>query len=182
MATCSTKEAAAKIRADLKARKGWTQRDVSIRVEYYSMGSSIHATIRNPAVTEAELRPILLQGERIDYDHATGEILSGGNRFVHIHYAKDVSAVLARRHLDALRRAATMVDNRATLGDTSILVSIGEGVELSHAGGFDRQIWVDGMRPMLVYIPPADHPQHERCLSDAAERLAIALDARKAAA
>lgn len=101
----STTDHAADIRQTLKARYGWTSRDVSVRAESYSMGSSIHVRIKNPAVAIEPVRAIAMQSEDISRDERTGEILSGGNRFVYVSYTADALTALAAPHVDAVRRA-----------------------------------------------------------------------------
>ena len=92
----STTERVANLRQTLKTRHGWNARMVSLRTDYYSMGCTVHATIRDLRVSERALRLALSRDvERIDYDHATGEILSGGNTFVDIHYSADCLRQLA---------------------------------------------------------------------------------------
>jgi hypothetical protein len=78
-------EAAADIRKALKA-KGWTTRDVSVRAESFSMGSSIHIRIKNADVPLAPVSAIANDKEKIDRCHLTGDILSGCNRYVHVDY------------------------------------------------------------------------------------------------
>lgn len=81
----TTKEAAARMRKELKAA-GYNSRKVSVRTDYYSMGSSIHVTVRARGVDGATVKAIANAGERIDRCEITGEILSGGNLFVHFDY------------------------------------------------------------------------------------------------
>ena len=49
----STKERAARLRAEYKSR-GWNARKVSVRTEYFSMGSAIHVTVRSAEVNFGE--------------------------------------------------------------------------------------------------------------------------------
>lgn len=89
----SCTEAAALIRAALKAR-GWSSRKVSVRAESYSMGSSLHVVIKDASVPLLEVKAIAEEHERISYDSCSGEILSGGNRFVNVSYSHGVAAPL----------------------------------------------------------------------------------------
>jgi hypothetical protein len=86
MAYKSVAEAAAEIRAALKA-KGWNSRVVSVRSESYSMGSSINIEIKSLAVSKAEVEEVANKQESIRYCEYSGEILSGGNRYVHVRYS-----------------------------------------------------------------------------------------------
>lgn len=83
-------ESAAAIRRELKTRYGWTSRDVSVKSDVYSMGSSLRVLIKNPAVSVSKVREVANEYERVRYDEASGEILSGGNRFLDVDYARDV--------------------------------------------------------------------------------------------
>lgn len=73
---------AATIRAELK-RRGWTSRDVSVRAESFSMGSAVRLTVKRPGIPVAVVEQIARDiAEKIDRCEITGEILSGGNRYV----------------------------------------------------------------------------------------------------
>lgn len=79
----STVERAALIRAALKA-KGWSSRLVSVKAESYSMGSSINVTVKVPHIPLSVVAAIANEHEDIRRCEASGEILSGGNRFIHV--------------------------------------------------------------------------------------------------
>ena len=96
------------LRAKLK-QAGYNARMVTIRHEHYSMGSSVHATIRSAAVDSRRVRAILETAEDISRD-GFGEILSGGNRYVSLHYTDEVQEVYGRRHADAVDAALAELD------------------------------------------------------------------------
>lgn len=176
----STKEAAARIRAFLKKEKGWNARDVTIRTEYFSMGSSIHATIRNARVPGHELKAILESGEQIHRDEYTGEILGGGNRYVHLHWTEEVQEILARRHVDALQVALGSLEE---LEDGS-LVPIAGTDPMAYVGwengkGFGIRVWTE--RPELAFnrVRP-NEPGYERWLRSVSFELAVLLERRRA--
>ena len=81
----SSAEDAAKIRAAHKAQ-GITSRQVSVKSESFSMGSSIDITIKAPGISKSRVEEIANNYERIRRDDATGEILSGGNRYVAVNF------------------------------------------------------------------------------------------------
>lgn len=85
MSYTTTTEAAATIRAALKAR-GWNARKVSVRASSYSTGSSIRVEIKSADVPLSIVEAIANGEEQIDRCGITGEILSGGNRFVTVQY------------------------------------------------------------------------------------------------
>lgn len=119
----STTDRAAQVRASLKA-KGWTSRDVSVRADNYSMGSTLRVVIKNPAVPIGVVEPIANAHERIDRDHLTGEILSGGNRFVDVGYSPEALAALASKYREQCIAAAAFID--ALEDGDSALVPIGD--------------------------------------------------------
>jgi hypothetical protein len=108
----SVTEAAATIRAQLKAR-GWNNKQVSVRSQSYSGGSSLHVSVKDPRVPLAVVKEIAESFEDIDRDHFTGEILAGGNRYVHVEFDSDATEWL----VDGV--AAMLPD------DTASLVSVG---------------------------------------------------------
>ena len=85
------------LRAALK-EAGFNARKVSVRHERYSMGSSVHVTIRDASVTDiAKVREIAETAESIRRCPITHEILSGGNTYVHVHATDDVRAAWAEQ-------------------------------------------------------------------------------------
>lgn len=92
--TTTLKEATATIRKALKAM-GYSSRDISVRGESYSMGSSITVTVKVRGVDLKAIKAVAEQAQRIDRCEITGEILSGGNRFVEVDYAWELVRELA---------------------------------------------------------------------------------------
>jgi hypothetical protein len=114
----NTTDRAAIIRKALKVM-GWTSRDVSVRGEYYSLGSTIHVTIKNPHVPIGPVEDIANAHERIDRDQF-GEILGGGNRFVYVKYSSEATDALAAPLLPALQAAEVKLKN----GSENVLIPI----------------------------------------------------------
>lgn len=81
----SATEDAAKIRTALKAQ-GITSRQVSVKSESFSMGSAIDITIKAPGISKSRVEKIANAYEQISRDEVTGEILSGGNRYVTVNF------------------------------------------------------------------------------------------------
>jgi hypothetical protein len=99
-----TVDASAKIRADLKAA-GYGVRDVSVRNDSYSMGSSVDVKIKRAEVPLEVIEEIAYRQQQIRRDES-GEILGGGNMFVHVDYAHgvlDAYAALAAQQIEAGR-------------------------------------------------------------------------------
>ena len=114
--TGTTTDYAAEIRATLKARHGWNARQVSVRASYYSMGSSIDVTIKDPAISLPTVKAIAEGAEHIRRCEATGEILGGGNRYVSVRYSHEAQEILGRRYADAVQRAV----NTLTVGSNAL--------------------------------------------------------------
>jgi hypothetical protein len=110
MATKTTTDHAAEIRAELKRAHGWTSRQVSVRAEYFSMGSSIDIVVKDPAVPLPTVKAIAARAESIRRCEITGEILSGGNRYVSVTYSHAALDAIATRYTDAVQRAVDAVE------------------------------------------------------------------------
>lgn len=159
----STTDHAAQLRAALKA-KGWTSRDVSVRADYYSLGSSIRVVIKNPAVPLATVKALAEGHERIDRDQ-WGEILGGGNRFVDVSYATAAIDILARRHIDAIEVAKAALDDA---GDGALIPIGTTGHFLGRAyNGSGVSLWDD-----------TSHVQSANTIEYLASALAIHLQER----
>lgn len=121
----NTKESAARLRQEFKSR-GWNARKVSVRTEYYSMGSSIHVMIRDAAVSYEEVCRVACGAESIRRCEVSGDILSGGNTYVHVTLSREAEAALTASYLPTVVAAiaeASEADNSFSehpVGDTGI--------------------------------------------------------------
>ena len=70
------------VRAALK-KAGFNTRQVSVRCPH----CTLYVTIRDASVSLTRIEEIAGQFESVSRDHATGEILAGGNTFVQVAYA-----------------------------------------------------------------------------------------------
>lgn len=94
----SAADAAKTIRTNLKKLYGITSRQVSVRSESFSGGSSISISINDPSVDAKEVKNLAEGHESISRCEMTGEILSGCNRYVNVGYSeKAVEAEYANR-------------------------------------------------------------------------------------
>lgn len=103
-------DAAATIRAALKREHGWSSRDVSVRAENYSLGSSISVTVKRPGIRLALVEGIAEAEERISRCEITGEILNGGNRYVRVRLDYELTrpaATRLRAHLATVEPGAS---------------------------------------------------------------------------
>lgn len=105
-----TTDHAAAIRQTLKTF-GITSRQVSVKTDVYSMGSSIRVSIKDPAISSQLVTMVAEGHESISRDQF-GEILSGGNRFVFVGYSHEAAKALAAPYIAAVEAAvAQVVDN-----------------------------------------------------------------------
>ena len=133
----STRDHAAQLRAALKS-KGWNSRDVSIRADSYSLGSSIRVVIKNPAVPLHVVKRLAETHENIHRDEH-GEILGGGNRFVDVSYSTAAIEILARQHIEALETAETAL---RTARENALIPIGSTGHFLGHAyNGNGVSLW-----------------------------------------
>ena len=90
-------ETAAKIRADLKLL-GVTSRQVSVKSESFSMGSAINVVIRDLNVPKEAVEAVCAHhnAENIRYCEVSGDILSGGNRYLTMSSKRTRSTQLLR--------------------------------------------------------------------------------------
>ena len=105
-----TTQAAADIRAAYK-RNGWSSRQISVRADCYSMGSSIDIALKDGSIPLHKVKAIAQGKERIDRCEMTGEILNGGNRYVHVTLTDEARELKARRYIEAVERAIALLND-----------------------------------------------------------------------
>lgn len=119
-------EHAAQIRSTLKQTHGWTSRQISVRSEYFSMGSSIDVIVKDPAIPLPVVKAVAEGAESIRRCEISGEILGGGNRYVSVRYSHEAQAAIGARYLDAVQRAVDAVAPGSSrlepIGETGFLV------------------------------------------------------------
>jgi hypothetical protein len=119
-------EYAAQIRSTLKKAHGWSSRQVSVRSEYFSMGSSIDVIVKDPAIPLPAVKEVAEGAESIRRCEVSGEILSGGNRYVSVRYSHEAQQTIGARYLEAVQKAVDAVTPGSSrlepIGDTGFLV------------------------------------------------------------
>jgi len=105
----SATDKAAAIRAALKA-KGFTGRDVSVRGEYFSLGSAVRIRIKNAAVPVHLCQRLADEVEVIHRCPITFEILGGGNCYATVTLEAEAEAGKAARDLAAVTGAAKVLE------------------------------------------------------------------------
>ena len=137
-ASLTTTEHAAVIRDTLKRDHGWTSRQVSVRAEYFSLGSSITVIVKDPAIPLPVIKAIAEQAERIRRD-GFGEILGGGNRYVSVSYNRETLAIMGRRYADAVQRAVQTV----AIGSPSLATIEGTPFFVGRPDDYRFTLWED---------------------------------------
>lgn len=145
--------AAQNIRNDLKAA-GYALRAFSIRS---SRTGSVTVEIKDASIRKSRITEIACAHEKIDRDHASGEILGGGNTFVSVRYA-DAALAAAGVELTARLRAG-----ERTFGSVEV-----------HADGADHghtwHVWAHGDEGRhLRQISPFDGESLAELLADRGE-------------
>jgi|SRR5262245_4248637 len=138
----STTERAAAIRQTLKSQHGWTSKDVSVRSSSFANGSSIQISIKNPDVNIATVQAVAGQHESISRCELTGEILSGGNRYIHVSYTHEAAEQLTERMIGPVSTAAAEL---ATAGENSLIPVPGTAYLLGRGRwGQGFSVWTAG--------------------------------------
>lgn len=132
----TTTDEAANLRAALKA-KGFSSRQVSVRADYYSMGSTLRVQIKDARVPFVLVKRLAEAKERIDRDQF-GEILSGGNRYVSISLTAEAAKAKAAPYLEAVQKAAEKLPE----GETTYHEAINERFSLCRGNhGYGWALW-----------------------------------------
>lgn len=134
----TTTDIAARIRVDLKTL-GVTARQVSVKSDSFSGGSSIRIVIRDLDVPASVVKTVCAHhnAERIDRCEFSGDILSGCNRYLSIDFDRDALAALAM--------PATLDDGAIVFKDHKIVPLAGDVFAKVCVIGPDGEI-AQGMR------------------------------------
>jgi hypothetical protein len=138
----SATDEAKRIRTEYK-RRGWSSRMVSVRSEYFSMGSAVRVEIKSPEVNAKVAEEIAERSEIIHRDQYSGEILGGGNRYVTVTHSSECRRIMAAPWIEPLRAALASIP----AGDCSRIAGIDgapedAGVSMENTG--TASLWIDG--------------------------------------
>ena len=97
-------EDSARIRKTRKSAKIANARQVSVKAKSYSMGSSLTISINDHTVDIKEVRTIAQSSEHVRRCDYSGEILSGGNRYLTVSYSAEAAEAFAALHADAIAK------------------------------------------------------------------------------
>lgn len=141
------------IRQALKAELGVTSRQVSVKANHFSMGSSVTVTVKDHTVDFEKVEEIANRSERIRRCEMTGDILGGGNTYIHVGFSREAEEALAEPFLVAVEAA---VVEAGEAGENSLVEIEGTDLLLGKAGfqtvnvwgaeggGMLRSVWCDG--------------------------------------
>ncbi len=132
-------EKAKDIRTELKKRYGWTGKQVSVKSDHYSLGSSINVRIKDPAVWIKQVEDIAESKEEVRRDEWTGEILGGGNLYVNVNYEHAALKVRAARYLADVQEVAGQLE----AGTSSLLRIPGTPYLLGRNQNGQLTLWSD---------------------------------------
>ena len=124
----TTTDEAKTIRTALKA-KGWSSRKVSVRANYFSMGSEIIVTIKDASVPMSVVKEIAKAAEKIDRCEITGEILGGGNLYVDVNYTRKALAAVAAPFVSKIRATFAAIPSN----DASSCLDVAPGCSINRA-------------------------------------------------
>jgi len=131
-------EDAANIRAQYKAL-GWSQKMISVRAKSFSMGSSITVEIKSAEVDRDEAEKIAVNvAERIDRDWY-GDILNGGNRYVHVNVEREVRDEIGLRYLPQLEKALAELEGLPKDHHAEVV----PGITIARQNAFWTRFWTD---------------------------------------
>jgi hypothetical protein len=125
------------IREALKAA-GYGQKRVGVRNSSYAGGSSVTVTVKDHKADFKQIDKIAHQVERVRYCEHSGEILSGGNMFVFVHWGKEAEAAFAAEHIDAVK--ATF-EKLPSIPQNSSIPIPGTPILMGYGGGKDVNLW-----------------------------------------
>lgn len=99
----SAADSARLIRQALKSQLGLTSKDVSVRCSNFANGSAVDLTIKTASASFSAVKAIAEREESIRRCEFSGEILSGGNRYVDVRIDYELEESVARLYLPMLQ-------------------------------------------------------------------------------
>lgn len=110
------KEKTAQIRKELKDQ-GITNKMASVRGRYALYDESITITIKDITVSKKKVETIVDKYEEISYDEYNGEILEGGNTYIHVQFDWQV---LEEAKKDFMELATEIYNNSQECGKNEL--------------------------------------------------------------
>ena len=148
-------------------KRGWTRTAIAVRNSSYSMGSSMRVEIKRPdLVTDyAEAERLANAGERVRRCEFSGEILSGGNRYVYFDFSDDALAMIAAPFL----AASTAAMEKAEAEERDGYLTAVEGTDFHvQIDGWDVKIWGDSTLAFTIN-------KHDKVEQSVAQQIGVGL-------
>lgn len=131
------KEIAKKIREQLKVN-GINNKQVSVRSGIVGFSQEVNITIKDATIKFDMVDEMAHKYESIDYDEATGEILSGGNTYIDVSFSYDVIKKEREKYIPFAKKIIDKYKDTpseelvsvAKMGDYEILYSPNDCIEL----------------------------------------------------
>ncbi len=136
----TTQERAKAIRQALKREHGWTAKHVSVRSHLYSMGSSIRIVIKDATVLRPAVERIANEHESVRRCEYSGDILSGGNRFVFVEYSEEARQAMAEPYKAPVSAAMAEL---APDDDRTLKPVKGTGAHVGRNSKWLFGLWID---------------------------------------
>jgi len=141
------------IRKQLKEELGYNARMVSVSANY----SRIIFTIRDASVNKKAVEEFAIQFSNVHYDHATGEVLCGGNTFTFVRYADSVEKEIKSAMTPAVEKALAQVKDNYLIDveGTNYMIGNddGRGItvwESGDSGSFVGRCWNASEAAMMI--------------------------------
>jgi len=158
----TNRELSNEIRSKLK-EAGFSSKDYSIRVRDAGYSTSVDIRVKNPKVRVSEVSKIVKQFESVERDERTGDILEGGNTYVHCQYDSDE---MFDEVIEPLMATAEKVFSSSKWDGKKIAENDGIYVHLCKVNDVEKNLYQygkDGKR------------QEGRCIVRSPESLALAI-------
>lgn len=144
----TNKERSAAIRAEIK-KLGYNSRQVSIRSGFCGYSDYTHVTIKDVKANIKEIEKACKKFQSVDYDSATGEILAGGNTYIHVQYDYDAINKATDANIEKAESLVKDVDDYYVLFKDENK----EIVLCKHNELFDVAVFEDGGKSVSVKVP-----------------------------
>jgi hypothetical protein len=145
-----TRASAVLLRKKLK-EAGYNSRKVSVKTDFYSMGSSINATVRDASVDDKIVGTLCKEAECISYCDSSGEILGGGNTFVKFYVTDEVTTERSAKYLDIAEEIVVKLNELHTE------VVYDDTMSFRRTSPYDVSIEYSDLSGRNLYLPQSEH-------------------------
>ena len=106
----TNKERSTAIRAEIK-KLGYNSRQVSVRSGFCGYSDYTHITIKDAKANIKEIEKASKKFQSVDYASATGEILAGGNTYIHVQYDYDAISKATEANFEKAESLVNDIDD-----------------------------------------------------------------------